>query len=506
MAFALTFAATGCWQGATKSPITSDKRPSLALGLNIGGPAWYSNNRIYANLILGYHWQMALAGGNWQGVPADLIDADGWLRSLPAGAKAFRSMNHPNFKEGAVDIVCRYAGKGDLDVVWHGLITDRRWSKNSFRFRWQTMPPPDDRDAIANIYLEITNIDAKDPIRDIDCREVSLDPSVRFNPAFVKMLRGYAVVRYLGVMNQTPSAVLTWDMRKKVTNSSVETADGMPVEDLVALANAAQVSPWFTIPYQADDDYHRRFADYVRRTLDPKLVAHVELGNEVWNSVFWTTYERVEREGKARILSSDNYTALFRRYAQRLTEVMKIWTAAFADRPTSLVRIAATQHAYPDSSKHVLGFADTANWVDALATAPYFAFDKTKFPINSGLDTIFKGVDASIDIVLAQTDQHRAIADQYGVRFITYEAGQHIVLNDDIALVKAINRDPRMEAAYRRYIDGWRNRNGDLMVLMQDVSGIGSVGAWGLYEYLGQPLTDAPKARAANAYLNKVVK
>jgi hypothetical protein len=230
------------------------------------------------------------------------------------------------------------------------------------------------------------------------------------------------------------------------------------------------------------------------------------LGNEVWNSVFWTTYERVEREGKARMLSSDNYTALFRRYAQRLTEVMKIWTAAFADRPKSLVRIAATQHAYADSSKHVLGFADTAKWVDALATAPYFAFDKNKFPLNSGLDNIFKGVDASIDIVLAQTDQHRAIANQYGVRFITYEAGQHIVLDNDIPLVKAINRDPRMEAAYRRYIDGWRDRNGDLMVLMQDVSGIGSVGAWGLYEYLGQPLAQAPKARAANAYLNKASK
>jgi hypothetical protein len=36
---------------------------------------------------------------------------------------------------------------------------------------------------------------------------------------------------------------------------------------------------------------------------------------------------------------------------------------------------------------------------------------------------------------------------------------------------------------------------------MNDVSGFGAYGAWGLLEYLGQPIEEAPKARAVNSYL-----
>jgi hypothetical protein len=53
----------------------------------------------------------------------------------------------------------------------------------------------------------------------------------------------------------------------------------MPVADLFQLSYKTQVSPWFNLPRQADDDYQRRFIDYVHAHLDPKLVAHVELSN-----------------------------------------------------------------------------------------------------------------------------------------------------------------------------------------------------------------------------------
>ena len=504
-AFAMLWAVTGCSSGTqaqssdTAKPAT---RPPLAIGINIGSATWWNNNRIYANLILGNRWQMALQGKGWQAVPPELIDADGWMRPLPAGAIAFRSMNHPNFTNGYAEIICRYSGKGDIAAVWHGSVTQQFAGKNNIRFRWRTQPPSNDRASIDNIYLQLTNINPADPIRNIDCRETKMDPKIRFNPAFVDSVRGFTVMRYLALMNQTTTPVLTWAMRKQVTNASQETDDGMAVEDLVALANEAQVSPWFTLPYHADDEYQRRFAEYVHANLDPRLVAHVELGNEVWNSVFNGQFQRAQREGIERGLSpKNNYEALLRRYAQRMTEVMKMWTAVYKDRPTSLVRIAATQNAYADTSNMVLGFEDTAKWVDALAIAPYFSFDKAKYPLDSGIENIFVGVDASIAQALAQTDPHRATADRYGVRLIMYEAGQHIILPENIPMLKAINRAPQMETAYRRYIDGWAARNGDMMVLMQDVAATGRYGAWGLREYLGQPLKDAPKARAAAAYL-----
>ena len=39
-------------------------------------------------------------------------------------------------------------------------------------------------------------------------------------------------------------------------------------------------------------------------------------------------------------------------------------------------------------------------------------------------------------------------------------------------------------------------------MFVDHVSPIGRYGAWGLREYLGQPLNEAPKARAAVAYLS----
>jgi hypothetical protein len=499
---AIFCAISGCSSGTQAQSNAEGRRPALAIGVNTGSPTWWNQNRIYANLILGNHWQMALKDKGWQSMPPELITADGWLRPLPPGAIAFRSLNHPNFTKGYAEIICRYTGKGDLAALWHGSITEQVAGRNNVRFRWRTQPPSNDRVTIDNIYLQVTNIDAADPIRDIDCRETTMDPKIRFYPPYVASLRGFKVIRYLALMNQTTTPVLTWAGRKKVTNSSQITDDGMAIEDLVALANAAQVSPWFTLPYHADDDYQRRFASYVHENLDPGLVAHVELGNEVWNSVFYAQFERLQREGITRGLSpKNNYEALLRRYAQRTTEIMKIWTAVYKDRPRSLVRIAATQAAFVDTSNMVLGFEDTAKWVDALAIAPYFSFDKVKYPLNGDMAKIFAGMNESIETALGYVDKHRAIADRYGVRLIAYEGGQHIVLPDNIPLLKALNRDPRMETAYRRYIDGWATRTGDMMVLMQDVAPIGRHGAWGLREYVGQPLSDAPKARAALAYL-----
>lgn len=492
----------GCSSGTNAQSNPPAKRPPLVLGINLGIGAWWNNNRIYANLILGNRWQIMGNEKKWVGNLSDHIDANGWLRSVPPGTTAVRSLNHPNFTNGKTEITCRFTGKGEMAALWHGSVTEQSSGKNYIRFRWLTQVPKNDRETVDNIFLRVTSVDPLDPIRNIDCRESTMDPKIRFNPAYVESVQGFAVMRYLGVMNQVTVPTLSWAMRKRLDNASQDSDDGMAIEDMVALANEAQVSPWFTLPYHADDDYQRRFAEYVHANLDPKLVAHVELSNEMWNSVFYAQYIRIQREGIERGLSpKNNYEALLRRYAQRMTEIMKIWTTVYKDRPKSLVRIAATQSGYVDTSNMVLGFEDAAKWVDALAIAPYFSFDKKKYPLDSSMEDLFVGIDASIEETLAFADGHRSIADKYGLRLITYEAGQHIVLPDNIPLLKALNRDPRMETAYRRYIDGWAKRNGDMMVLMHDVGPIGRYGAWGIREYLGQPMNETPKARAAAAYL-----
>ena len=53
-----------------------------------------------------------------------------------------------------------------------------------------------------------------------------------------------------------------------------------------------------------------------------------------------------------------------------------------------------------------------------------------------------------------------------------------------------------MYADYKRYLSIWRTRIGDTIMLYDSVQPVVRTGAWGLLEYLGQPLGEAPKMRA----------
>lgn len=59
---------------------------------------------------------------------------------------------------------------------------------------------------------------------------------------------------------------------------------GVPVEDMVLLANLVGAAPWFTMPHTASDDYVRQFATHVRDALRPDVDVYVELSNEVWGT------------------------------------------------------------------------------------------------------------------------------------------------------------------------------------------------------------------------------
>lgn len=63
------------------------------------------------------------------------------------------------------------------------------------------------------------------------------------------------------------------------------------------------------------------------------------------------------------------------RYAQKVPRAMNIWTEVFADQQDRLVRVASSQHDRTDFTRYILDDADTPNWAEALATAPYVGVD-----------------------------------------------------------------------------------------------------------------------------------
>ena len=286
----------------------------------------------------------------------------------------------------------------------------------------------------------------------------------------------------------------TWATRNQPSSILYFAGDGVPVEHMLALANELGANAWFCMSWNADADYIEHFARYVHEHLPAGRRVYVETSNEVWNTAFLQTRQAMA-EGVAEHLAPDAGLAGLYRYAEKTTQVMAIWSRIFADRPGSLVRVAASQQDVPFKSETVLGYRDTAAHVDALATAAYFG-DIMHEGVTDDLDEAFRRLNNRVDQTIAGAVENKAVARKFGKTYVTYEAGQAIVVPYNMAFVTKVERDPRMYGIYRKFLGEWRSRVGGALNLFNNVGEIKESGAWGLLEHSGQPLSEAPKMRA----------
>jgi hypothetical protein len=469
---------------------TAQTRP-MQIGVNLSALNYASNQRVFANLAAAGRWRSA---GNrpWELMAAEQLTADGDVKFLLPGQVAPLFLFMPAGPFDKVRIRCRFDGKGKLGSDGAVRYVDQFGNYADFDIVWGKGNPSG--------WIQILQTNIKDPVRNIDCREKDMDPNTLFDPTFVKSLRGFRNIRFLDWQQVNDNLGGDWSRFLPDSHQFLSSApEGVRPDIMVRLANEANIDPWFIMPYAADDTYIRNFAQMVKRDLKPNLKVHVELGNEIWNYANPATQQALQ-EGKAMQLSSNAHEAMLMRYAQKSRQALKIWTEVFKGDESRLVRIVGTQNAFPDSAKTVLGYEDLADHVDALATAPYF-YAKTKQPDANNLDAYFAELDTSVKEAIERAVTNRKIAHSFGKRYIAYEAGQHIILNDP-ALFIAIQRDPRMGELYAKYLTLWKERLGDLIVFYVHTSPIGGSGAWGLREYANQPVNEAPKWRAVQSFLN----
>ena len=470
------------------------------LGINLANPTYWSGERSLTNLMAGGEWQSSRQSqSGWTAFDPARLDAEGNIIALEPGETANTMLVPPERAYGpkSVRVRCKWEGSGAVQPG--GSVQGfAAGGTNGFAFYWQAATDVKPK----GVWISVTKTVKADPIRRIDCREADADENAAFSPDFVSFLAGFKVLRYLDWQNANANATVRWASRTRPESQFQASTQGMAVEHLVALANQVGADPWFTMPWNADEDYIRHFAEYVRGNLDPRRKVYVELSNEVWNYIFAATVQ-AEKEGLEAKLSGDRFQAALFRYAEKSTWMLKIWTEIFAQNPERLVRVVATQHGLAWAAEQILGFRDTAQYVDALATAPYFGhatLEEARAGIKS-LDDHFAFLDADIDRTIQHAVDVKKVAVQYGKRYLAYEAGQHIVSAADTATVAALNRDARMQALYTKYLQAWQSRLGDLMVMFNTTSSVSQYGAWGIREYAGQPVEQTPKLRAILEFL-----
>lgn len=477
---------------AKNPPATPAPAPASAgiratqIGINVGGIEYYGNQRAFGNLIYGGTWTLIDSNG-WNDLPARYIDADGWVRSIPAGATLGRHLSHPIVPVGGLAVTCRYEGSGSINVI--GLISDQRHSAGQVSFKVQSRYPRRE-----NLVLT-WSVNSADPIRNLDCRESDGSSNSTFNSDFIASLRGYKVLRFMDWQLTNSNPQVSWASRNRPGYGDFIKRDGVPLEHMVELSNLVDADPWFNISWNADDTYVRGMATYLRDNVPANRKIYIEVSNEVWNAVFGIS-QQARREGLERRLHADWYEASLLRYSERMTEVMKIVTEVFAGQEHRVVRVAGAMNDNPWVAEVVLGFRDSARWVDAVATAPYFGHDAMQPSATTDLNVIFSRMRGEMARMFDKAQQNKALATRYGKRFIAYEGGQHVLVPNDLNTMSALNRDPRMYGLYQEYLDTWRSQIGDTVALYTDLGPISGWGAWGMREYAGQPLSEAPKLQA----------
>ena len=296
-----------------------------------------------------------------------------------------------------------------------------------------------------------------------------------------------------------------WDDRPKLSDASF-IKKGVPLELMLDLANRLEADPWFCMPHLADDAYIKQFAQMVKANLKPNLRAWVEYSNEVWNNGFKQTKYANQKGQELSVLGPAPY-ATAHYYAFQSMQIFDIWQAVYGSH-SGFVKVLATQAANTHLAETILKFKNAAKQADVLAIAPYVTVNIT--PRSKGDLLISEVQNWNLDQLFAHIftvampksqqwmQQNKKIADEYGLKLVAYESGQHLVgalgteNNDAISkLFTEANADPRMGEVYSQNLNAWAQAGGDLICSYYSVGKWSKWGSWGLLQYYD----DAPTAK-----------
>jgi hypothetical protein len=344
--------------------------------------------------------------------------------------------------------------------------------------------------------------------------EQSYDSQI-FHPSFLSRIKKYRVVRFMHwiIYDDLPNpGRQTWAGRAKVDDARWSIDDkGVPVEIMVALANMMSIDPWFNMPHLADDDYVRQFATYVRDNLDPKLKAHVEHSNEVWNGAYaQARYAQQQGLMEYPDLMSNPRIAGARYHSERSVQIFRIWKDVFGGTDR-FVRVLGSFYDAPQLGQVIMSWQNAYQEADALAVAPYFGIrpnDLGNFVGSTAAQVDDYMLHTAVPALMASLMANIQNAQMLGLPVIGYEGGQSLntagMYNMDAQLnatFDAANRDPAMEAVYDAFLATWKSGGGQLLVHYTHAAPYSVFGRFGSLEYLDQPLDQVPKYRSLQNFI-----
>ena len=469
------------------------------------------------------------------------IDAEGSVRSLPRAAGSVGTMILTDLPEAAAPslegrYVLRFDGSGVVEPM--GRASNIRYGRGEVQFDYSPGP--------GGVEIRIQRTSQADPVRNITVvrqdRLALWEDGAVFNPDFTARLAAFDTLRFMDWMETNNSDQSRWEDRPQVGDASWA-HHGVPLEVMLALANALGKDIWVNMPHLADDAYVRAFAQLVKAGLDPALRIYVEYSNEVWNFQFEQS-RWAEAQAQARWGQKEVGTQF---YALRAAEVARIWSEVFADAPEQLVNVISSQTGWLGLEESILnaplvvaeGAPRPAVAFDAYAVTGYFGgilgLEARSAQVNGWLDESLaraeeaataqgltgaaraqavnasqydyatavaaqeltdgsvsgQNVDTVSDLRTRVWPYHARVAQAAGLDLVMYEGGSHIVgigaQVDDTRLTdffQHFNYTPQMGVLYTALLEGWAEAGGTLFNAYADIYVPTKWGSWGALRHL----------------------
>lgn len=496
-----------------------DANWSPSVGFNLSDVNYYSHEHPFIDRFKGAGIWITQTNKVWNTQQEVAVDEHGWPTGMPEGVTRLTANvgvdPHSEWPSGRYVVL--YEGSGSVSYI-----NGTKLISSNGQGRDTVVISADSGRGFESLFLSITSTNPDDPIRNIHVvREDQLaafEAGEIFNPEFLEKLQDFRVLRFMDWMNTNGSETKEWSDFTKIDDA---TWTRVPVEVMVELANRTGIDPWFNIPAKATDAAIRAFAEYVHDHLDPRLEAHVEFSNEVWNWNFKQTHYAREQgvlrwekdaNGNGIIDPSEKVTNPHAQWAgARGAEVADIWKDVYgADADGRLNTIIGVQTGYKGLADYFLNAskyrAETgtrpADHVESLAIAGYFEGGLTnKKNIDivrqwategaAGVDKAFQQLEYgnllpvegfSLAELREYYQYYADLAKKYNVDLVMYEGGTHLNATRYPELTEfftKLQNDPRMGELYAKNMANFQAVGGEAFTQYNDVSPPSKFGDWG---------------------------
>ena len=336
-----------------------------------------------------------------------------------------------------------------------------------------------------------------------------------FTSEFLAALQPFAVLRFMGFLmsNSTNPFYgdaknhIEWSDRRLPTDATQQRtrqrAAGVAWEYAIDICNLAGKEMWLNIPVAASDDYIFQLAQLIQNRLNPGLNIYIEVSNEVWNYGFTQyTYNKMaavdEVTNQAEPYlnnppvsgSGAAETWAARRQARRLIDAIRIFASVFGqDRINNRLRgVYAWWTIKPGEYRSTLdwvklNFGAPSSWFWALAKTNYYNDSKAQH--GETPEQVLAAMSLDSDNGRTWTTQLRTVADDFGLKLITYEAGPDNGGGSTANIANRIraNRLQQMGDLMKHdFIDNWNALGGELYMYLDVAGAYSRYGSWGQTE------------------------